>query len=349
MSPSFPRFAYALMVATLLSACASQSADVADEDGTDDVTASSEASVVSSGPRDMMIHAKPPAGWRTMAEKVPVAPRAIFLNREEKTYTGGDADDSATGVSAIVKYGGKTSATIKRLSWSDAKWEEFKDCVADEYARFNIKVTDTRPEAGDGPYIEASIGGKGKEVGMPFGVLGVAMVDTDYCQPIPNAIVFVFAANLMSGSAQTNCETAAQEISHALVPLDHEMLASDPMTYLSYSGHKTFQDVDAQCGESGNRACMCGRERQNSVKLITATVGAAGCTPDCTGRTCGSDGCGGTCGEACAAGQACDATGQCSACTPQCSDKVCGPDGCGGICGMCGSDEGCDNGKCTKG
>ena len=88
----------------------------------------------------------------------------------------------------------------------------------------------------------------------------------------------------------------------ALVPLDHQMLAADPMTYLRYSGHKTFQDVDSQCGESSNRACMCGYTRQNSVGLITKTVGLKGCTANCVGKTCGSDGCGGTCGLACGAG-----------------------------------------------
>lgn len=134
----------------------------------------------------------------------------------------------------------------------------------------------------------------------------------------------------------------------ALVPLDHQMLAADPMTYLRYSGHKTFQDVDSQCGESSNRACMCGYTRQNSVGLITKTVGLKGCTANCSGKTCGSDGCGGTCGSACGAGQACDATGHCAACTPQCSGKSCGPDGCGGVCGMCAADEGCDNGTCSS-
>ena len=53
---------------------------------------------------------------------------------------------------------------------------------------------------------------------MPFGVLGVAEADTDDCKPIPSAIVFIFAENFLSGSVQTNCETAAQEITHALVP-----------------------------------------------------------------------------------------------------------------------------------
>lgn len=59
------------------------------------------------------------------------------------------------------------------------------------------------------------------------------------------------------------------------------------------------------------------------------------CQPDCEGRVCGGDGCGGSCGM-CEAGEACD-DGVCGAvCSPDCDGRVCGPDGCGGFCGNCG-------------
>ncbi len=58
------------------------------------------------------------------------------------------------------------------------------------------------------------------------------------------------------------------------------------------------------------------------------------CIPNCAGRACGSDGCGGLCGN-CPDSKTCDeTTGQCL-CVPQCTDKECGPDGCGGQCGTC--------------
>jgi hypothetical protein len=63
--------------------------------------------------------------------------------------------------------------------------------------------------------------------------------------------------------------------------------------------------------------------------------GTCTCMPDCTGKVCGSDGCGGSCGG-CPSTQACSAAGQCE-CVPQCAGKACGPDGCGGMCGMCSS------------
>jgi V8-like Glu-specific endopeptidase len=69
--------------------------------------------------------------------------------------------------------------------------------------------------------------------------------------------------------------------------------------------------------------------------------GGGGCQPACSGKVCGDDGCGGTCGS-CAAGQSCSA-GQCL-CVPACSGKVCGDDGCGGSCGSCGVGQSCTTG-----
>ncbi len=41
-------------------------------------------------------------------------------------------------------------------------------------------------------------------------------------------------------------------------------------------------------------------------------------------------------------------SGECVAtCTPQCSNKQCGPDGCGNFCGFCNSDQECTSGKCV--
>ena len=64
-----------------------------------------------------------------------------------------------------------------------------------------------------------------------------------------------------------------------------------------------------------------------------AFPGGCACTPQCTGKMCGSDGCGGTCGT-CAMGQSCSLTSQC-ACVPSCAGKQCGADGCGATCGTC--------------
>ena len=60
------------------------------------------------------------------------------------------------------------------------------------------------------------------------------------------------------------------------------------------------------------------------------------CTPSCSDKECGSDGCGGTCGS-CGQFQFCNNSGTCEViCLPNCQGRVCGPNGCGGSCGDCG-------------
>lgn len=88
-----------------------------------------------------------------------------------------------------------------------------------------------------------------------------------------------------------------------------------------------------QCGDNG-----CGGECGTcdfGEECTSAGQCAAICVPDCAGKQCGDDGCGGTCG-ACASGETCSPSGTCSGpCVPECSGKTCGGDGCGGTCGTC--------------
>jgi hypothetical protein len=76
----------------------------------------------------------------------------------------------------------------------------------------------------------------------------------------------------------------------------------------------------------------------------TCGGGGGGCTPDCNGAVCGSDGCGGSCGS-CGPGSTCS-FGRCS-CVKQCSGKQCGSDGCGGSCGTCGAGTQCSGSQCV--
>lgn len=71
------------------------------------------------------------------------------------------------------------------------------------------------------------------------------------------------------------------------------------------------------------------------------------CLPNCTGKVCGSDGCGGSCGS-CKANEVCQ--GGACLCIPDCSGRECGTDGCGGSCAPgCAEGVHClDNGKCAK-
>jgi hypothetical protein len=84
------------------------------------------------------------------------------------------------------------------------------------------------------------------------------------------------------------------------------------------------------------------------IYSIYATYSGGGCTPDCTGKECGDDGCGGSCGT-CSGGESC-VSGVCTAgCTPDCTGKECGDDGCGGSCGTCSGGESCVSGTCEAG
>jgi len=59
------------------------------------------------------------------------------------------------------------------------------------------------------------------------------------------------------------------------------------------------------------------------------------CVPECDGRKCGADGCGGACGD-CACGEEC-VDGACV--YTACDSRECGTDGCGGDCGECGNQQ----------
>jgi len=77
------------------------------------------------------------------------------------------------------------------------------------------------------------------------------------------------------------------------------------------------------------------------------------CTPNCEGKTCGDDGCGGVCGQ-CTDTQTCNASGVCE-CTPiDCAGRECGANGCNGFCGTdaqgkCPTGKTCSTlGKCVS-
>lgn len=73
------------------------------------------------------------------------------------------------------------------------------------------------------------------------------------------------------------------------------------------------------------------------------------CVPDCLGRVCGPDGCGGECGLPCQEGYICNDDGMCVSCTPDCEGLDCGPDPiCGFSCGDCPPDAECIGGECVS-
>ena len=113
---------------------------------------------------------------------------------------------------------------------------------------------------------------------------------------------------------------------------------------------------DAQCsGLNGNNGCLEGWCDAGACKTrnaaSTKSCGTSGtcrsgtcCTPNCTNKCSGDNGCGGTCPNNCGGGSSC-VSGQC--CTPDCSDQCGGDNGCGGTCSTnCGSGRTCFNNQC---
>lgn len=128
-------------------------------------------------------------------------------------------------------------------------------------------------------------------------------------------------------------------------------LASAVATVVTVSAgdHASVKRKKRKCRKSQKR---CGKACLPISQCCTSddctagfacTNGTCACVPQCTGRVCGPNGCGGSCGTCSGAADCESVTGQCVTCTPQCAGKTCGPDGCGGTCGSC------ENGTCASG
>jgi len=197
--------------------------------------------------------------------------RVIYLNHTGALLRPGN-NDSTTNTSSIPQQ----QVSIPAWNTDAQTWNDTVSCFKDLWSRFDVQVVDQDP--GNVPHIEAIFGGTPDIVGLPSNVGGVSPFTTD-CSIIENSIVFTFTGAIPNITSRQACEIMAQEVAHSY-GLDHELLASDPMTYLSYSGNRAFQDQAVSCGEYSARACgingsTC-RANQDSVQLLLARVGTAG-------------------------------------------------------------------------
>lgn len=194
--------------------------------------------------------------------------RVLYLNKNGATLTPG-TNDARTNRSTLATQ----QTTIAPWNVSATTWTATVACVRELFAPFDVTVVDADP--GNVPHIEAIFGGSPAQLGMPNGVAGVSPFTRD-CSIIENSIVFTFT-DVIPANARLACEIQAQEIAHSF-GLDHELLASDPMTYLQYNGNRSFQNQAVSCGEDTPRACGIGgsvcRQNQNSVQLLVERLGA---------------------------------------------------------------------------
>jgi hypothetical protein len=222
-----------------------------------------------------VVPAQPAATARSAAT---AQSRVFYLSRDGAVLEPGD-NDSRTGKSTIVK----VPSDVSGWDVDDDTWNATVACVKNMYARFDVSVTDQDP--GDAPHILGLIGGHPNQLGLDDNVAGVSPFMED-CSTIENSIVFAFTDVFPTDDPQAICEVMSQELAHSF-GLDHEMLASDPMTYLEYSGDRSFKDQMANCGEFGSRQCgingsVC-RDRQNSVQLLESRLGRRGAEGDPSG------------------------------------------------------------------
>lgn len=195
--------------------------------------------------------------------------RVIYLNHAGATLQPG-TNDSRVGTSTLV------DAPVTVAGWQpdEQAWQDTYDCVRGMYAAFDVKVVDYDPA--DVPHVEAVFGGAPSALNLLPNTLGISPFAAD-CGIIENSIVVVFT-DVLPADARSACYVAAQEIAHSY-GLDHEMLASDPMSYsyMQYSGDRLFQDKAVACGEYSERPCgvtgtAC-RPDQNSFALLTERLG----------------------------------------------------------------------------
>ena len=97
-------------------------------------------------------------------------------------------------------------------------------------------------------------------------------------------------------------------------------------------------------GNSGEGWYQCGYSGEDPTGSNPKSC-AGSCQPNCDGKQCGNDGCGGDCGS-CEDSQQC--VGNQCVCQPDCANKQCGPDGCGGTCGACNTGFNCENNLCIE-
>tara|TARA_R110002073_G_scaffold142117_2_gene293529 strand:+ start:41002 stop:42291 length:1290 start_codon:yes stop_codon:yes gene_type:complete len=193
----------------------------------------------------------------------------VYMNRVGGVFSPGQ-NNAATNRTTLAQQ----TVNFPPANLNDSEWNQVMSCVQQQFSRFDIDVTDVDP--GQTPHYESVVAGSPQLLGMPAGVGGVSPF-TSNCDVIPSSIVFTFT-DVLPRDPQIICEIAAQEIAHSF-GLDHEFLCSDPMTYLSGCGAKSFQDVAAPCGEDQARDCAqpgqydCGYDQQNSVQLMTQRIG----------------------------------------------------------------------------
>jgi hypothetical protein len=168
----------------------------------------------------------------------------------------------------------------------------------------------------------------------------------------PNTGVAVFNAGSGGWIVVGGTSASSPYVAGVMTRLGHG--ADGPSYWYSHAA-QFFDVTTGSNGSCSGLMCKAAAGWDGPTGLGTpnaaALAGGGTCTPACTGKNCGDDGCGGSCGS-CPSGETCSSGGVCEGggCTPSCTGKTCGDDGCGGSCGSCPSGQTCGaTGTCTGG
>jgi hypothetical protein len=147
---------------------------------------------------------------------------------------------------------------------------------------------------------------------------------TDTCNIASGCIFTPFACANNDGCCPAGCNIGNDNDCTSCTQ-NSQCNDSNPCTTNTCSGGTCTYPPIVSC-TGGDSCCPTG--------CNISTDSDCSCTPNCAGKSCGSDGCLGNCGT-CPSG-ICNTTGQCVvSCIPNCVGKVCGTDGCLGNCGTC--------------
>ncbi|RMG98636.1 MAG: PEP-CTERM sorting domain-containing protein [Deltaproteobacteria bacterium] len=202
-------------------------------------------------------------------EPRPAKQGVIFVNFDGANLQSG-WDNSKTNTTQISQLAGPFAAYGQ-----GSKREATMQAVRDDWAPFNVIVTDTRPASGD--YTMNMTGPTN-----PFGggVLGIAPLDCNDSQT-HNNITFAFHSANDQFSASTQATTIGQEVAHSY-GLEHVDEPGDIMNPYNAGGNPSFTDQCIQivsnqgivCGSQ--HAAQCGSSNmQNSYRELLALFGPA--------------------------------------------------------------------------
>lgn len=145
----------------------------------------------------------------------------------------------------------------------------------------------------------------------------------------------LIAALGCKGSSGTRPDSHPQDMGRevAVVEVTYDFGVDSGREVVEDSGSEDFESSEFELGSQEDGMQVENEPYLDLGEPDETTYDEGPCIPNCEGKVCGPDGCGGICGY-CQYGKVCK-DGQCiDICIPDCIEKgkLCGPDGCGGEC-----------------